>query len=113
MAPALGRQQESELTQGFVVATPVPAHLHRQVQVDLDPEESLEIPARRRPDSLEHRPALTDEDTLLRVLLDEDPRSDIEAFGVRALSDLVHAHCTCVRYLLVRQVKDLLANNLG
>src|SRR3990172_5196265 len=87
--PISGGQQEPELAQGPLVAPPVAAHLHRELEEHLDPEEPLEPLPPRRPDPLEHRPALADEDPLLRRLLDEDRRADVEALRALALRGLL------------------------
>src|SRR3990167_10356170 len=78
--PISGGQQESELAERPFVTPPVSPHLDLELEEHLDPEEPLQVPSRRRADPLEHRTAPTDHDSLLRVLLDEDPRADVEAF---------------------------------
>src|SRR5262249_58220224 len=87
---ASGRQQESELAQGALVAAPVPAHFHGRLEIYLDAEERLEVAPGGRADLLQHRAPLADEDALLRLLLDEYGRPDVEAGGLLPLRALFH-----------------------
>src|SRR5512145_391829 len=73
-----GGEPESELAQRAIVLAPGVTHLHGEPQKDLDAEEGLQIPARRRADALEHGASSTDENSLLGVPLDEDGGPDIE-----------------------------------
>src|SRR3989304_1731196 len=80
--PISGGQQGRELAPA--PPRPVPPHAPGDLEELFEPEDPLERRPRRRADPLEHRPALADEDPLLRRLLDEDRRADVEA--LRALA---------------------------
>src|SRR6266511_1066283 len=108
-----GGEPEPELPEGALVLPPVPADRHRELEEDLDPEERLELSARGGTDPLEHAAAAADDNGLLGLLLDEDHRPDVEAFGPRPLHQLLDAHGGSVRDFLVGQLEDLLADDLG
>src|SRR3990167_4374418 len=105
-SPISGGQQDPDLAQRPRVTPPVPAHLDREREEHLDPEEPLELAPRRRADPLEHGAALADEDPLLRLLLAEDRGADVEALRARALGELLPPHRDRVGHLLAREVED-------
>src|SRR5688500_18944262 len=57
------------------------------------------------------RPALADDDRLLRVTLDDDHRADQE-LGLRLLAPRLDLHRTRVRQLLAELMIELLADDL-
>src|SRR5581483_2782840 len=63
---------DSDPIEQGVVAAPVLAHLHLEVQVDAGAELALQLAPRRGPDFPDHPAALADEDALLRRGLDPD-----------------------------------------
>src|SRR6185503_7345368 len=100
---------EPELPQRPLVLSPLAPHLHREGQVDLDPEKRFEVTARGRPDPLEHAPGLADENALLGVALHEDRGPDVQRLRGRSLRQLLHLDGGRVGDLLVREQEDLLA----
>src|SRR5262249_47366196 len=104
---------EAELAQGALVRPPLVAHPHRQLEEHLDAEEPFQVLARRGADLLEGRAALADEDALLRVVLHEDARSDVQTLRALAFGQLLHPHRAGVGHLLMGEAEDLLADGLG
>src|SRR4029453_16229274 len=111
--PMLGGQPEAELAQRAVVLPPVVSHLHPALEKHRDPEERFQLTAGRAAHPLEHGAALADHDALLRFVLHEDRRADVEALRPRPLLPLFHPDRRRVRHLLVREVEDLFADHLG
>src|SRR6185503_17118932 len=87
--PMSGGQPESEFLQRPAVLPPVVAHLHVQLQEDLDAEERLELAAGGGADALEHGAGLADQDPLLRVLLDEDRGLHVDNRWIALLGQLL------------------------
>src|SRR6478609_4380858 len=57
------------------VSPPARPDLHDELEVDLLPEDRLDLGARARADLAHHRASLADEDLLLRLRLDKDVRA--------------------------------------
>src|SRR5262249_37143127 len=83
-------QAQAELPQRPVVLPPPRPDAHGQRQVDLDPEEGLQLAPRGRADPLEHAAGLADQDALLRVALHEDRGLDVQRLGRRPLPQLFY-----------------------
>src|SRR6478609_11207512 len=70
------RLLDAEPVEQALVGTPMPADLHRQLQVDPRAKLALDRAARRHADRFDHLPARPDQDALLRLGLDQDHRLD-------------------------------------
>ena len=109
-----GRQPEAELAQRPLVLPPVAAAPARSSsRKTLIPKNASSSRRAAVPIRLSMRPALADEDPLLRVLLDEDGGPDVQACRAPPFRQLLDPDRHRVGHLLVREVKDLLADHLG
>ncbi len=93
---------------------PVPAHAHRQIEVDPGAELALDRPARSGADRFDHAAARADHDSLLRLGLDQDHRSDAHELRLAILDllDLLDLDLDRMRDLLARARQDLLPDQL-
>src|SRR4051812_38362362 len=117
---ATARWQAERVKHAFVFS-PVLSNLHVEIEEYARVEKGLELLARRRPDGLDHRAALADEDRLLRFALDQDRAiqahqplaTGFERSRRTRLFELVDDNGRGEREFVVGLLEDLLANELG
>src|SRR5262249_57663965 len=96
--------------EGGVVWAPL-ADLDEEPEVDLGPQERLDLAAGGGADRLQHRPAPADEDALLALALDED--RGLDAHERLPLLEAVDDDGGGIGDLLAGLAEDLLADHLG
>src|SRR5215212_6610906 len=69
---------ETEPLESVGPALPVLLNPHPRLEVDLSPEQGLDLFARLPPGLFENRSLLPDDDALLRLSFDKDPHRDLE-----------------------------------
>ena len=98
------------MTQTCLGRTPFLVHFDEELQEDLLAEESLDISSRLRPDALECRTGLADDNTFLTVALHIDNCRDTD--DMLLFFELLHLHFDGVRNLLLVIKQYLLTNDL-
>ena len=104
---------DAELAQGARVAGPVPLHLHEELEEEPTPEKRFEVLPRALPDVPDARPALADQDPLLRIAFDEDRRLHDDEVAVRFFRPRLDDDGGAVGDLGLGELVDLLADALG
>src|SRR5688572_1812793 len=109
--PRNPRLSQTQPVQGIRTALPVLVHFHVRFQVNLDPEDRLELHPGRRSGVPDDGTALPDDDALLRVPLYPDHRPQHQQIG--AFLDLFDGHGQRVGQLLAGHGQELLPEELG
>lgn len=93
------------------IVSPVLLDLDKGLEHDLLAKESLDVLACQGAELAEHRTLFANEDSLLTVALTEDDGRDVDE--LLALLEALYSHLARVRNLLVVELQDLLADDLG